>query len=95
MELDPVSLRPTESTPDLGIGSSNFPTPGLSPTTGHCVVRCFPPVININKLKKALPFGIYPLFCDWRAIAERLVVVSRRRLMISSIESLQELPEVV
>ena len=29
MELDPALLRPSESTPDLGIGSSALPTPGL------------------------------------------------------------------
>lgn len=33
MEVDPLELRPTESTPDLGIGSSTLPTPG--PLASH------------------------------------------------------------
>ena len=33
MEVDPVVLRPTESTPDLGIGPSTLPTSG--PSTSH------------------------------------------------------------
>jgi len=33
MEVDPVVLRPTESTPDLGIGPSTLPT--SSPSTSR------------------------------------------------------------